>query len=168
MYMYIRIAKIFCFCCDFDFPEVRNMEDQEIQEIERKKRSLKRYKKNLACIGRLEEKLTLLDERIKSVKSPNYSGMPRGGTPVTIEELLSDKIDLEERIKRLKVKSKNLKNEILEEIDSLEDPRYCEVLEAFFIDCLSLEDIAEKEGYTVRHIYRLYSEAVTLLALEPQ
>lgn len=144
------------------------MDDQKIQEIERKKRSLKRYKKNLACINRLEEKLILLDEKIKSAKSPNYSGMPRGGTPITVEELLSDKIDLEKRIKRLKVKSKNLKNEILEEIDSLEDPRYCEVLEAFFIDCLSLDDIAEKEGYTVRHIYRLYSEAVTLLTLESQ
>lgn len=144
------------------------MEDQEIQEIERKKRSLKRYKKNLACIGRLEEKLNLLDERIKSVKSPNYSGMPRGGTPVTIEELLSDKIELEERIKRLKGKSKNLKRDILEEIDSLEDPRYCEVLEVFFIECLSLEEIAENEGYTIRHVYRLYSEAVTLLALNTQ
>lgn len=144
------------------------MEDHEIQEIERKKRSLKRYKKNLACIARLNEKLTLLDARIKTIRSPNYSGMPRGGTPVTIDELLSDKIDIEERIKRLKSKSRNLKNEILEEIDSIEDPRYCEVLEAFFIDCIPLEEIAENEGYTVRHIYRLYSEAVTLLALREQ
>lgn len=144
------------------------MEDREIQEIEKKKRSLKRYKKNLACINRLEDKLKILDERITSVKSPNYSGMPRGGIPVSNEELLTDKIELEERIKRLKVKSKNLKNEILEEIDSLEDPRYCEVLEAFFIENISLEDIAENEGYTTRHVYRLYSEAVTLLALKSQ
>ena len=144
------------------------MEYYEIQEIENKKRSLKRYKKNRACVDRLEDKLKLLEERIKSVKSPNYSGMPRGGTPVTIEELISDKIELEERIERLKVKSKKLKNEILEEIDSIEDPRYCEVLEGFFIDCLPLEVIAENEGYGVRHIYRLYSEAVTLLALNPQ
>ena len=144
------------------------MEDHEIQEIERKKRSLKRYKKNLSCIARLNEKLTLLDARIKTIRSPNYSGMPRGGTPVTIDELLSDKIDIEERIKRLKSKSRNLKYEILEEIDSIEDPRYCEVLEAFFIDCIPLEEIAENEGYTVRHIYRLYSEAVTLLALREQ
>lgn len=144
------------------------MEDQEIQEIERKKRSLKRYKKNLACIGRLEEKLRLLDERIKSAKSPNYSGMPRGGTPVTIAELISDKIELEERIKRLKTKKKKVKDEIVEEIDTLEDHRYCEVLEAFFIDGLSLEQIADNEGYTIRHIYRLYSEAVTVLALNEQ
>lgn len=144
------------------------MEDHEIQEIEKKKRSLKRYKKNLACIRRLEEKLALLDERIKSVKSPSLSGMPRGGVPVTTEDLIADKMELEERIKRLNRKKSSLKSQILEEIDSLEDPRYCEILEAFFIDCLSLDDIADKEGYTVRHVYRLYSEAVTQLALNRQ
>ena len=139
------------------------MEDQEIQEIKKKKRSLKRYRNNLACIGRLEEKLTLLDERIKSVKSPNYSGMPRGGTPITIEELLSDKVDLEERIERLKKKKIRLKREILEEIDSLEDPRYCEVLEAYFIECMSISEIAEEMGYTDRYIYDLYKSAVEKL-----
>ena len=144
------------------------MEDREIQEIEKKKRYLKRYKKNLACIVRLEEKLTLLDERIKTVKSPSYSGMPRGGTPVTTDELIADKLELEERIERLQLKKRGLKNEILTEIDSLEDPRYCEILEAFFIDGLTLEEIAESEGYTVRHVYRLYSEAVTQLALSRQ
>lgn len=141
------------------------MEDQKIQEIENKKRSLKRYKRNLACIDRLEEKLNLLDERIKSVKSPNLSGMPRGGVSVTVADLLSDKMDLEERIERLKVKGKNLKNEILEEIDILDDPRYCEVLEAHFIDCKSIREIAEDMGYTDVHIYDLYRRAVTKLVL---
>ena len=144
------------------------MEKFDLQEIERKKRSLKRYKKNNACIDRLEEKLILLDERIKSVRSPNYSGMPRGGTPVTLADLISDKTDLEERIERLKKKSKRLKTEILEEIDTLDDMRYVEVLEAFFIDGLTMEDIADECGYTVRHTYRLYSEAISMLALKEQ
>lgn len=139
------------------------MENQDIQEIKKKKRSLKRYKINLACIGRLEEKLTLLDERIKSVKSPNYSGMPRGGTPVTLEELLSDKIDLEKRIKRLKDKCKKLKDQILEEIDSIEDPRYCEVLEAYFIDCMTMPEIALEMGYSERYTYDLYDKAIKIL-----
>ena len=144
------------------------MDGIDVQEIAKKKRYLKRYKKNIACISRLELKLALLDERIKSVKSPSLSGMPRGGIPVTIEDMLSDKLDLEDRIKRLKKKSKRFKAEILEEIDSLDDPRYCEILESFFIDCISIEDIAENEGYTVRHTYRLYNEAVKLLAVNRQ
>lgn len=142
------------------------MEDQELQEIKKKKRSLKRYRTNRACIGRLEEKLTLLDERIKSVKSPNYSGMPRGGIPISIDELMSDKIDLENRIKRLKKKSTVLKREILTEIDTLDNPLLCEVLESFFIDCMSLEDIADINGYTDRHIRRLYSEGVRVLSVK--
>lgn len=145
------------------------MDDHTVQEIEkRKKRSLKRYRKNLACIRRLEEKLVILDERITAVKSPSLSGMPRGGTPVTLADLVSDKVDLENRIERLKAKGKKLKSEIYEEIDSLEDPRYCEVLEAHFIEGLTFESIAEEMGYTERHVYTLYSEAISLLAISDQ
>ena len=82
--IYRRVENFFVILLFFDFPEVRNMENQFSQEIKNKKHSLKKYKVNRACVSRLEEKLTLLDERIKSIKSPNYSGMPRGGTPVTI------------------------------------------------------------------------------------
>lgn len=145
------------------------MDDHTVQEIEkRKKKSLKRYRKNLACIKRLEEKLVILDERITAVKSPSLSGMPRGGTPVTLVDLVSDKVDLEKRIERLKAKGKKLKSEIYEEIDSLEDPRYCEVLEAHFIEGLTFESIAEEMGYTERHVYTLYSEAISLLAISDQ
>lgn len=145
------------------------MDDHTVQEIEkRKKKSLKRYRKNLACIKRLEEKLVILDERITAVKSPSLSGMPRGGTPVTLADLVSDKVDLEKRIERLKAKGKKLKSEIYEEIDSLEDPRYCEVLEAHFIEGLTFESIAEEMGYTERHVYTLYSEAISLLAISDQ
>lgn len=139
------------------------MENLEIQEIERKKKFMKRYKKNKALIERLENKLALLEDRITSAKSPNYSGMPRGGTPVTTAELISDKIELEERIRRLKAKGKNLKTEVLDEIDRLDDVRYATVLEGFFIDCKSLEEIADNKGYTVRHVFRLYSEAIKFL-----
>lgn len=148
------------------------MDDQTSQETEalrsKKKRSLKRYRKNVACIERLEKKLVLLDERITSIRSPSFSDMPRGGVPVTIDDLMSDKIDLEDRIKRLKAKSRDLKNAVCEEIDSLEDPRYCEILEAHFIDGLSFEDIAEEMGYTERNVIKLYSEAITLLTLTVQ
>lgn len=141
------------------------MDEQSIQENEKhKKRSLKRYRKNIECIARLEKKLKLLDDRITSIKSPNFSGMPRGGIPVSIDDLISDKIDLEDRIKRLKAKSRDLKKAVWEEIDSLEDPRYCEVLESRFIDGLSFGDIADQLGYTERRVIALYSEAIRILS----
>ena len=128
--------------------------------IEKKKKFLKRYKRNNACIDRLKIKLQVLDEKIKAVKSPNYSGMPRGSVPVTIEDLLSDKLDLENRIERLTVKKSDLKNKVLEEIDNLDDERYIEVLESFFIDCKAFWEIAEAMGYQERHVIRLYSQAI--------
>lgn len=139
------------------------MEEIEIQAIESKKRSLKKYKKNLGKLSRLEEKLYTLDERIRSVRSPNLSGMPRGGTPVTLPDLLSDKSDLEERIARQRIVNHDLRLSILEELDQLDDVKHIEVLELFFIDCLTPEEIAEELNYNVRTVYRLYSEGVKLL-----
>lgn len=145
------------------------MDEKSIVEIEKlKKRSLKRYRKNLACIQRLENKIAQLNERMVKIKSTNLSGMPRGGVPITIDDLMSDKLDLENRIKRLKQKSRDLKSSVCEEIDSLEDPLQCEVLEAFFIDCKSIADIAEELGYTERHIYSVYSEAIRILSVTDQ
>lgn len=144
------------------------MEKSDIKEVERKKRSLKRYKKTLACIDRLEVKLDLVNQKLTSIKSPNLSGMPRGGTPVTSADLIADKIELEERIKRLKARGVRQRHEILEEIDSLEDPKHAEVLELFFINCLTLEEIADKLRYSDRHVYRIYSEGVTYLSENSQ
>lgn len=141
------------------------MENRQVQE-RNKKKSLRRYQKNLSCIARLENKLNDLESRLSNPRSPNLSGMPRGSTPVTISDLIADKEELKERIEKLKVKGRKLKREILEEIDTLEDSRYCEVLEAYFIDGYTLSEIAEDNGYTDRHTYRLYSEAITILALK--
>jgi len=134
--------------------------DIDIQELDRKKRFLKRYKKNLALIDRLESKVTNLDERIKNIRSPVISDMPRGGTPVSKEDILADKLEVEDRIRRLKKKGLTYKREIIDVIDELDDTRYAEILESFCIDCKSLEEIADDNGYTLRHIKRLYSEAV--------
>lgn len=134
--------------------------DIDIQELERKKRYLKRYKKNLALVSRLESKITDLDNKICNLRSPVLSDMPKGGTPLSKEDLLSDKLELEDRVERLKKKGAVYKAEILNIIDELDDTRYAEILESFFIDGKSFEDIAEDNGYTIRHIIRLYSEAI--------
>jgi hypothetical protein len=134
--------------------------DIDIQELDRKKRFLKRYKKNLALIDRLESKVINLDERIKNIRSPVLSDMPRGGTPVSKEDILADKLEIEDRIRRLKKKGNTYKREIIDVIDELDDTRYAEILESFCIDCMTLEEIADDNGYTLRHIKRLYSEAI--------
>lgn len=147
------------------------MDEHSTQDLETLKRDLKtflrRYRNNVACIERLERKLVTLEGRITGLKSPSLSGMPRGGVPVTLADLLSDKMDFEDRIESLKEKSRDLKREVCEKIDSLENSKYCEILEAHFIDGKSFEQIADGLGYTERHVKKLYSEAITCLALSP-
>ena len=141
------------------------MTDLEFQESDNKKRFLKRYRKNVALIDRLKKKIESLDERMASLRSPKMSDMPRGGTPVTIDDLIAEKIEIEQRIRRLEDKGRLIKVEILDRIDELEDPRYAEVLESFLIDCKDLDTIGEELGYTTRHIERLYSEAINAVSV---
>ena len=144
------------------------MDNNEIQDIDYKKRYLRRYRNNVRCVSRLENKLYQLTQRIESVRTASLSGMPRGGVPITIDELISDKIELEDRITRQRQKNKRIRSEILDVIDTLDDPRYCEVLEAYFIECLSISEIAEREAYTDRHVYRLYEDAIIRLSVPCQ
>lgn len=139
------------------------MTDLEIQEIESKKRYLKRYRKNRALISRLKLKIKNLDDRIRGIRSPGFSDMPRGGTPITKEDLTAEKVDIERRIQRLEAKGKIIKEEIVDIIDELEDPRYAEILESFLVDCKDFGDIAEDNGYSTRHIERLYGEAIKVV-----
>ena len=136
------------------------MSDLIIREPETKKRYLKRYRKNRALIFRLKNKIKNLDDRIIGLKSPGFSDMPRGGTPITKEDLVLEKVEIERRIKRLEDKGAIIKGEILDIIDELEDTRYAEVLESFLIDCKDFGDIADDLGYSARHIERIYGDAI--------
>ena len=139
------------------------IETIDLETIKKKKRSLKRYRKILSNVERLERKREDIDGKIKSIRTSNLSGMPRGGVPVTVEDLLCDIDELDGRIKRLKRKAKTYKQDILSEIDTLDDSRYADVLEYYFIDCLPLETIADKMNYTERYTYSLYKAAINEL-----
>ena len=141
------------------------MDKETLQELERKKKYLKRYRKNVALVSRLKKKLELLTERSYSLKSPTLSGMPRGGDLVTLSDRVADKTDLEARINRLTIRGRDLKTEITECIDNLDDARYAEILESFFIECKDFDQIASESGYTERHVIRLYSEGILSISL---
>ena len=127
---------------------------------EAKKKWLGRYRGMGAKISRLKERLETLDQKITGIRSPRLTGMPRGGTPITTADLIADKCELEERLKRLETKRTSIRHEILETIDNLDDEKLSEILEYWFIDCLDVEDIADQLGYTTRHVWRLYSQAI--------
>lgn len=137
-----------------------------VVEIEKKKTFLKRYKKNLAKIRRVEEKIEFINDKMINLKAVRISDEPKGTSSISQAELLSDKILYEERLTYLKNKSQQFKKEIIEVIYTLDDTRYIEVLEAFFIECLTFEQIADKLGYNKRWIIRLYGKALGMIVIK--
>ena len=127
------------------------------------KKFLKRYKRNLSNVKRLEYKHAELTARIETVSSPQITGMPRGGQHKTKEDLIAEKIETEERIVRLKSRGRIIRREILDYIDDIEDDNIAETREMFFIDGLTLEDIADEKGYSTRYIANLYSKGIDLI-----
>ena len=142
------------------------MENEAFEEFKNKRRYLKRYRKSLTKIERLKERLFNLEEKMNKIKSPNFSGMPKGGTPPNLAELISDKVELEGRIKRQTEKSDQIRREILFIIDDLEDDLQSQVLESFFIDILELSEIAEKLGYSERYIASIYSAGIQAVHID--
>lgn len=128
-----------------------------------KKEWLSRYRKNREIINRLEEKLANLDTQIYKIRTVTYSDQPKGDIPVTLTDLLTDKEELENRINRLSKRGRNIKIEILDKIDSMDNRKYCEILEAYFIDCKTLVQISYDMGYSDRHTRRMYSEAMHII-----
>ena len=131
--------------------------------ISETKKFLKRYKRNLSNIKRLEYKLDELTARIETVSTPQLTGMPRGGQHKTKEDLIAEKIETEERIVRLKSRGRIIRREILDYIDDIEDDNVAETLEMFFIDGLTFDDIADEKGYSTRYLAKFYSTGVELI-----
>ena len=130
-----------------------------------KKAWLNRYANQVRGIERLENKREILEERITSVRSPTLSGLPRGGTPITIEDLIADKLEIEDRILRLKDKARRVRREILDAIDDIEEVNRCEVMEGRYILLQSPEDLAESMGFNTRHIWRILSQGVEAIQI---
>lgn len=127
-------------------------------------RQYKRVRRNAATVKRLLDRLKALDDRIYSLKSPEVSGMPRGGDPVTLADLVADKADLEARIGRLMRKGRQYKLEIMEEIDDRDlDLKEAELLELYLVEGLSVPEIAEQMDYSERQAWRIYKDAKAAL-----
>ncbi len=134
---------------------------------EEKKRFLKRYSNQRNKVDMLSRRLDALRDRITSIRSPIISGMPRGGTPVTVADLIADQVDLEERIERGTEKAREIKREIIDYIDLLDNPDQIEVLESRFIGGISFENIAEEMGYSSRYVITLHRKGLDSLPPPP-
>jgi len=82
---------------------------------------------------------------------------------------LSDPEDIEDidsRIRHKQTFADKARKEIRDRIYLLDNEIYCEILELYFLCEVPLPEVADRLGYTERHIRKLYSEAINKLADE--
>ena len=103
-----------------------------------------------------EERLARLDARLYSPGAVKISDMPRGGQAVTMESLVSEKIELQDRIN-----AKNSRRRaIYDAIESMRSERDRMILKLHFIDGLTHEAAAERINYSVTQTRRYYETAL--------
>lgn len=67
---------------------------------------------------------------------------------------------MDRRIEAQRRRYQRAKRETEDKIDALENVRQAEILTLYFVDCLSMEEIAARVGFSERHSWRLYSDAI--------
>lgn len=135
------------------------------EESKINKQYLNRYRRYMKRIDKLEEKLYLIDCDLEGVQTKNITDMPTGGVPLTTDDLLIRKEETKHRIQNLLDLSRRIKYEVFDCIDTLEDDRFAEVLECYFIDRMTFEEIAEKKNYSIRHVGYLYGRGIELVSI---
>lgn len=134
-------------------------------DIRETKKFLRRYESNQVRVEHMQNELDEKRERLDSISSSRLTGMPRGGIPVTKEDLIADIDILERRLAKMIAKGRILKEELLFVIDDVGDPLLSKVLELYYIDFLTIEEIAEKMNYTHRHMCTILLNATKAIVL---
>lgn len=126
------------------------------QERNAKIKFLESYKWLNGEIEDDEERLARLDARLYSPGAVKISDMPRGGQPITMESLVTEKLELQDRI-NAKCQERKL---ILDAIERLPNARDRLILKYRFVDGLTHDQVAEKINYSNMQVRRYYEAAL--------
>lgn len=110
-------------------------------------------------VDEANERLERLRARIEAGRLSQITGMPRGGAS-DWTETASLLIDMEREINakvREMVRGKRL---AMQAIEAVEEIRYREVLELYYLDGFTWEQVAEQMDMSDRHVKRLHGKAL--------
>lgn len=105
------------------------------------------------------ERAERLRARLEAGRMSSLTGMPRGGAQDwtdTADRLIALERRVNERIREMC----RLKRLAMDAIDRVDDSRMRELLELYYIDGMTWEQVAERMSYDVRWIYRLHGRAL--------
>ncbi len=127
------------------------------------KKILNQHRSVYFLIQDLKRQVNDIDGQIYGCSSGKLTGMPRGGKPVTREDMANEKADILKRIERLELVKKQKKEIVQAYIDTVYSARHNKILTMYYIKVLPIWKIAELEGYSQRHVFRLYEQAVEMV-----
>lgn len=105
------------------------------------------------------ERLQRIRARLEAGRMSNFSGMPRGGG-VDWTETADRVIELERRLQAQISEMCRQKQAAIEAIDRVEEARLREVLELYYLDGYTWEQVAEKMELSDRHVKRMHGIAL--------
>lgn len=114
-------------------------------------------------VGEAQERVERLRARLEAGRRSSVTGMPRGGAKDWTET--ADRlIELEQRVNEKTRELVRWKLAAIDAIRTVEEPRLAEVLELYYIDGLTWEQVAERMGFEdVRWVYVLHGRALRLV-----
>lgn len=127
-------------------------------EFKHNKAYLMRYRKIHTKIDRLKNKLNRLNERY--LEGVSYSSEPSSSVKKTLDDVLAQKEYLENKIDEMVSESIDIRNEIAEKLLDLDNQLEATVLDFYFLERYSLNDIADELSYSDRQIERLYVDGI--------
>lgn len=105
------------------------------------------------------ERVERIRARLEAGRMSSITGMPRGGSSdwtQTADRL----IELEQRVNAQVREMVRWKLDAIDAIRSVGEPRLAEVLELYYIDGFTWEQVAQRMGVDVRTVFRLHGRAL--------
>ena len=113
-------------------------------------------------VDEAQERAERLREKLEAGRMSSVTGMPRGGGADWTET--ADKlIELERVVNQRTRELVRWKLAAIDAIRSVEEPRLAEVLELYYIDGLTWEQVAQRMGRDIRWVYRLHGRALLMV-----
>lgn len=113
-------------------------------------------------VDEAQERVERLRARLEDGRMSAVTGMPRGGSSdwtQTADRL----IELEQAVNERTRELVRWKLAAIDAIRAVEEPRLAEVLELYYIDGFTWEQVAQRMGLDLRWVYRLHGRALTMV-----
>lgn len=116
-------------------------------------------------VDEAQERVDRLRAKLESGRMSSVTGMPRGGGAdwtKTADRLIELEMVVNARTREM-VQWKRAAIKAIRAVEELEEPRLAEVLDLYYIDGFTWEQVAQKMGITERWVQILHGRALTLV-----